>query len=99
MDEEVRKSLKLGPEFRVSVKVVVGRRRGDGGVVVARHRTGEVREAELRILEVCSRNDREEGITGFMMLRDVDDECVPENFKIWGRDRRCKFCRELSELG
>lgn len=93
MDEEVRKSLKLGPEFRVSVKVVVGRRRGDRGVVVARHRIGEVREAGLRSLDVWSRNDRE-GINGFMMLRlrDVDDRRMS---KFGEEITRCKFSRGM----
>jgi hypothetical protein len=36
-EDEARKSVKLGPEFNVSVKSVVGRR-GFGGVVVARYR-------------------------------------------------------------
>lgn len=70
IEEEERKSLRLGPEFSVSVKEVVGRR-GGGEVVVARQRMEigvEKEEEEERSLEVFSRSDRE-GRTCFIMLR------------------------------
>ena len=69
IEEEERKSLRLGPEFSVSVKEVVGRR-GGGEVVVARQRMeiGVEKEEEERSLAVFSRSDRE-GRRCFIMLR------------------------------
>ena len=92
VEEEVRKSVKLGPEFSVSVKEVVGRR-GGGEVVVARQRIEIEVEEEVRSLEVWSRRHRE-GRRGFIMLRRrCDRSRIGRDLSKFGEDAEMQFFR------